>query len=89
MSLWSVCSSVEEPELVLSLHQSVIKQEKEDESGTERETRSQEAVTRISEDKKEERRDGETELQAEADVTLDFPNAGIHGRVNMNENSPE
>ncbi|XP_060781128.1 hypoxia inducible factor 1 subunit alpha a isoform X2 [Neoarius graeffei] len=70
-----VLSSVEEPELVLSLHQSVIKQEKEDESGTERETRSQEAVTRINEDKKEERRDGETELEAEADVTLDFPNA--------------
>ncbi|MCI4376898.1 hypothetical protein PGIGA_G00193690 [Pangasianodon gigas] len=71
-----VLSGVEEPELVLSLHQSAIKQEKEDGCGTERETQSQEAVTRINEGRKEEKREGETELQADADVTLDFTNTG-------------
>lgn len=59
--VWFPCSGVEEPELVLSLHQSMVKQETD--CGTE---------TRIDEEKKE----GGTELQADADITLDFTNAG-------------
>lgn len=78
IQLWSVCSGVEEPELVLSLHQSAMKQEKEDGCETERETQSQEAATRINEDTKEEKSEGETELQApDADVTLDFADTGM------------
>ncbi|XP_053476182.1 hypoxia inducible factor 1 subunit alpha a [Ictalurus furcatus] len=73
-----VLSGVEEPELVLSLHQSAMKQEKEDGCEMERETRSQEAATLINEDTKEEQSEGETELQApDADVTLDFANTGM------------
>ncbi|XP_027023244.2 hypoxia inducible factor 1 subunit alpha a isoform X2 [Tachysurus fulvidraco] len=69
-----VLSGVEEAELVFSLHQSAIKQEKEDECGAERKIRSQEAVTMITEGRKEEKREGETELQTDADITLDFTN---------------
>lgn len=81
----SICSGVEEPELVLSLRQSAIKQEKEDECRTERETRSEEAVTRKVEETEEEKR----ELQADADVTLDFTNAGKHANVSVKETTPE
>ncbi|XP_053357565.1 hypoxia inducible factor 1 subunit alpha a [Clarias gariepinus] len=72
-----VLSGVEEPELVLSLHQSTIKQETEDAAGTERQTQSQEAATRTHEDmEEEEKSEEESALQADADVTLDFTNAG-------------
>ncbi|XP_046693734.1 hypoxia inducible factor 1 subunit alpha a isoform X1 [Silurus meridionalis] len=70
-----VLSGVEEPELILSLHQSAMKQEKEDGGGTNREPGSQEAVTEIKE-KTEEKEEGETDLQAVSDITLDFNNTG-------------
>ncbi|XP_058242460.1 hypoxia inducible factor 1 subunit alpha a isoform X2 [Hemibagrus wyckioides] len=69
-----VLSGVEEPELVFSLHQSAIKQEKVDECGAERKIQSQEAVTGINEERIEEKRERETELQTDADLTLDFTN---------------
>ncbi|KAK3554474.1 hypothetical protein QTP70_023482, partial [Hemibagrus guttatus] len=80
-----VLSGVEEPELVFSLHQSAIKQEKEDECGVEGKIRSQEAVTGINEERKEEKREGETELQTDADLTLDFTNTGMHINANINQ----
>lgn len=67
-----VCSGVEEPELILSLNQSTIKQEKEDECDAE-ETQGPEAVTRLN----EERREEETELHTDADLTLDFTQPGV------------
>lgn len=85
LCVWSACSGVEEPELVLSLHQSTIKQETEDAAGTERQTQSQEAATRTHEDmEEEEKSEEESALQADADVTLDFTNAGEHVSVNKN-----
>lgn len=65
----------------------MIKQEKEEGCGTERETPSQEAETRIHEETKEEKREGGAELQADADVTLDFTNTGTHTNININNNS--
>lgn len=70
--LWSLCSGVEEPELVFSLHQSAIKQEKVEECGAERKLQSQGAVTGMNEDRIEEKRERGTELQTDADLTLDF-----------------
>lgn len=87
--LWSVRSGVEEPEMVLSIHQSAIKQENENECRSERETRSQEAVIQIIKETKEEKREAERELQADADITLDFTNTGAHASLNINEESSQ